>query len=87
MPDLCDDTLATQLVEYKRQLVAYNAAIFALGMDGIQSYQFDTGQTRQLVYKAQIGQLRETVGWLLEQISMLEAILGRTASTHVVPGF
>lgn len=88
MADPCgDDVLSAQLAAYKLQLAAYNTAILKVGVEGMSSYQLDTGQTRTLVTKHNLSTMRDTVGYLLEQITMLESMLCRSGSTHVVPGF
>jgi len=48
----------------KLQIVAYENAILALGNDGIQSYDLDTGQTRQKVSKLDLNQLTLTLNSL-----------------------
>lgn len=83
----CDDTLSVQLAAYKLQLLSLNTAVLKVAVDGLASYQFDSGQTRTLVTKLNLSTMRDYQSYLLEQITMLESILCRTGSTHVVPGF
>ena len=53
---------------------------------GAQSYQLDTGQTRQLVTKAQLSQLKNMLSSLENRLSMLDAKLcGRGVISR--PGF
>jgi len=80
------DTFWTdRLAAAKAMVAAYDAAILAL-VSGAQSYQLDTGQTRQLVSKANLASLRSARDGLLNEVATLEArTCGR--GTHVVPNF
>jgi len=40
------------------EIAAYDAAILALGTTGVQSYTLDTGQTRTVVTRANLTELR-----------------------------
>src|SRR3954469_25728387 len=60
MTDCCDDDRAFwegRLAEKKTALAAYDGAITALA-GGAQSYSLDTGQTRQVVTKANLTEMR-----------------------------
>jgi len=87
MADSCDETLSTQLAAFKLQLASLNTAIAKVAVDGMASYQFDSGQTRHLVTRLNLTSMREHAAWLFNQVTMLESMLCRTGSTHVVPGF
>jgi hypothetical protein len=89
MTDCCDpDTrLGAQLAGMLADLVLFNAAIRAFAMSNIQSYQLDTGQTRQLVTRANLATLRDTRDALLSDIDVLESRLCRTGTIRMVPGF
>jgi hypothetical protein len=83
-----DDTAfwAQRLAAKKTQLIAFEAAITALTIDGMQSYRLMTGQTDQQVTRANLAQLREAVSDLENDISTLQArICG--ASHQGQPGF
>ena len=88
MADCCDPTdtfWSDQLTAVKAMILVYNAAILALAINGVQSYQLDTGQTRQFVTKLNLASLRTTRDALLNEVATLEARLGCGGSTHVVP--
>lgn len=90
MSDCCDPTdtfWSDQLAAAKQLAIAYNAAILALAVTGVQSYQLDTGQTRQLVTKANLASLRTVRDGLLNEVATLEARLCGAGVTRVVPGW
>lgn len=74
----CDDTewLTARLEATKVLIVAYEAAILALSTGAVQSYQLDTGQTRQMVTKQQLSQLRNVLDALENRYATLQARLG-----------
>ncbi len=59
----------------KALIIAYETAITALST-GAQSYQLNTGQTQQLVTRANLGSMRLVLKDLEADISALEARLG-----------
>jgi hypothetical protein len=69
----------------KALIVTYEAAIDALS-SGAQSYQLDTGQTRQLVSKPQLGSLQLTLSRLESRLSTYQQRLGR-ARFYLRPGW
>lgn len=82
----CDDQFwIDQLTAAKAAVVAYNAAILALGSDAIQSYTLDTGQTRQVVTKANLTELKNARMSLLNEVATLEARICGSGVTHGVP--
>jgi hypothetical protein len=85
--DDADDEAWTRsrIVATKALIVAYEAAILALST-GAQSYQLDTGQTRQLVTKAHLGSLELTLKRLESRLSTLQQKLGK-ARFYVRPGW
>lgn len=88
MSDCCDTAFwEAQLASAKQAATAIQAAILALTIGGIQSYQLDTGQTRQLVTRASLSSLREALSSTLNLVATLEIRLGCGGSTHVKPGF
>ncbi len=70
----------------KEQLIAIDAAITAIA-SGVQSYQLNTGQTQQLVTKANVGSLRLLAKGLESEIATLEARLGCGAPFNVRPSW
>lgn len=90
MSDCCDpsDTFwEDQLAAAKALAAAIQTALIALTIGGVKSYQLDTGQTRQLVTKESVGDLREALSSTLNLVATLEIRLGCGGSTHVKPGF
>ena len=67
--------------------VLYEGAIAALTTGGVQSYQLDTGQTRQLVTRADLAKLEAGLQSALNAVATIDARLGCGGATHVVPGF
>jgi hypothetical protein len=62
-------------------------ALDSLVSGGIQSYQLDTGATRQLVTRANLATLRDSLESTYSLISTLSNRLGCGGVTRVVPGF
>lgn len=86
--DCCDDSFwSDQLAAAKTAVTAYNAAILALATGAIQSYTLETGQTRQVVTKANLTELRRARDSLLNEVATLESRLCGSGSSHIVPNF
>lgn len=77
--------LEARVTATKAAIVAIEAAIVAVA-GGAQSYTLDTGQTRQVVSKADIASLRLQLNELENRLAVLDARLCG-AGTNVVPGF
>lgn len=77
--------IAQRIAATRLLIVKYEAAVDALST-GAQSYQLDTGQTRQFVTKAQLGSLQLTISRLESRLSVLEQRLG-AARFNVRPGW
>lgn len=86
----CDDDdqwIEDRIAATKAMIIAFEDAILALSVGGLQqSYTLDTGQTRQVVTKADLGTIRNTLSSLENRLATLQARL-RGSTTHVVPGF
>jgi hypothetical protein len=84
----CDDVewIAGRIAAKKAEVAALDAAITALNA-GAQSYQLDTGQTRQSVTRAQLGQLASRQRDLENDILMLQQRLNGCGSIHVRPSW
>jgi hypothetical protein len=80
------DWIAQRILATRILIVKYEAAIDALSVGGVQSYQLDTGQTRQLVTKMQLGSLQLMIGRLESRLSTLEQRLG-AARIYVRPAW
>jgi len=85
--DCCDDNvwIVDRINATKALIIKYEAAIDALST-GAQSYQIDTGQTRQLVSKVQLGSLQSTLAGLESRLSTYQQRLG-CARLYVRPGW
>lgn len=81
-----DDFLQEQVEATKALIVAYNAAILAL-TTGAQSYQLDTGQTRQLVTKANLATLINARDRLLNELSVMGARFDGDAAFRMNPSW
>jgi hypothetical protein len=89
MTDCCDDDRAFwegRLAEKKTALAAYDGAITALA-GGAQSYSLDTGQTRQVVTKANLTEMRNMSRILESDISTLQQRLCGSGRFQVRPGW
>lgn len=89
MNDCCDDDRAfwqARLARKKQQLAAYDDAITAIA-GGAQSYSLDTGQTRQVVTKANLTEMRNVVAQLESDISTLQMRLNGCGRFQVRPGW
>lgn len=80
-----NEWLDARIARTKELIVKYEDAIDALS-SGAQMYSLDTGQTRQMVTKAQLAQLRTQLESLENRLSTLVA-RKCGASTRVIPGF
>jgi hypothetical protein len=90
MSECCNpaDTFwADQLAAWKLEIIAYNAALRAFAISNIQSYRLMTGQTDQMVTRANITSLKNARDSLLNDIDVLEARLCGTSTIRMVPGF
>lgn len=70
----------------KALIVAYESAILALST-GAQSYSLDTGQTRQMVTKAQLPSMRDALASLENRLAVLDARRNGGSGTVVRPGW
>ena len=75
--------IRARIAAVEAQIVAYEAAVLSLG-SGVQSYELDTGQTRQRVTKVDLLRLVHLIDSLLNRRATLRALLNG-GSTHVVP--
>ena len=57
----------------KAQIIVYEDAALALGIGGVQSYELDTGQTRQRVTKLDLPAIQKTIESLYNRCATLEA--------------
>lgn len=72
-----DPFLLAELKAIEEAITAYNAALLAFATNGaIISYTLDTGQTRQVVTRAEIGSMRNLLNYLNSKRDDLVARLG-----------
>jgi hypothetical protein len=71
----------------KVRAIAMEEALLGLVAGSIQSYQLDTGQTRQLVTRTNLATLRDSLESTYNLITTLSNRLGCGGVTRVVPGF
>jgi hypothetical protein len=77
-----------RLATVRALIEAYDAALLALGTDGVQSYSLDTGQTRVVKTKFDISSLKNTRNSLLNELAVLEARVGCAPGvTYAGPSF
>lgn len=68
--------IVEKITATKAQIDAYEAAVLALGTaGGIQSYTLDTGQTRQVVTRADLSSLNTMIDRLYNRLAVLQARL------------
>jgi len=78
--------LDVRIAATKTLIVAYENAILALST-GAQSYSLDTGQTRQMVTKAQLPSMREALSALENRLAVLDARRNGGSGVVVRPGW
>jgi len=67
----------------KALIIAYEDAILAVTTGGVQSYELDTGQSRQRVTKLDINQMQKVIDSLMNRLVTLEARLTGNGTTVV----
>ena len=82
----CSQFMLDRITATQDLIVAYEAALLALGTGGVQEYRLDTGQSVQHVTKMDVKDLQNTVDSLYNTLATLEArcsgsgtIIGRPA--------
>lgn len=88
MNDCCDDRawLEERIAAKKALILKYEAALDSLA-GGAQSYSLDTGQTRQVVSKANLTEMRNMVANLESDIATLQMRLNGCGRFVVRPGW
>ena len=71
----------------KLQIVAYEDAALALGTNGIQSYELDTGQSRQRVTRLDLEWIQKSIDELYNRCVTLQARLNGSGTTRVRPAW
>ena len=67
--------LAARIAATQAEIIALEDALLALATNQIQSYTFDSGQTRQVVTRLNLTELRKAVDSLYNRCATLEARL------------
>jgi hypothetical protein len=80
------DWLQERIDRTKALIVEYENALEALAC-GAQSYRISTGQTDQMVTKAQLANVELTLQRLENRLAVLCARAGQQGRFYVVPGF
>jgi pyridoxine 5'-phosphate synthase PdxJ len=86
MSVITEEWLEARVVATKAAIEATEAALIALA-SGAQSYTLDTGQTRQVVQKADVASLRLNLQALYNLLQWQETQLCGTGAVRVIPGF
>lgn len=86
MSVITTEWLEARVTATQTTIVAIEGAIDAL-MTGAQSYTLDTGQTRQVVTKANLTELRNSLAYYENRLATLEQRLCKSARIIGRPGF
>lgn len=78
-----EDFLLERIEKTKELIERYEDAVSNIMANGIQSYVLDTGQSKQVVTKANIEKLQEQIDVLYNRLATLDA---RVNGTGVVIG-
>jgi len=85
--DAADEAfILAQIAAIEAQIIAYRAAVTAVSSGGVQSYELDTGQTRQRVTKVDLLRLNSIISGLMNERATLRALLNG-GSTYGVPSW
>lgn len=71
-----------RLTALMAQVVAIDAALLSFSTDAVQSYTLDTGQSRVVKTRADIGSLQLQRERMLNEIAVLEVRLGKCHGSH-----
>jgi len=71
----------------KAIIIAYEDAVLALTVGGVQSYELDTGQTRQKVTKNNLVDMNSQIDSLYNRCATLEARLNGSGVAQMRPNF
>lgn len=82
-----DDFLRSQIEPLKLKIAAQMKASADLSSGAIQSYELESGQTRQKVTQANIGTLEAAITSNMNLLTSLEARLCGAGVIRVVPSF
>ncbi len=77
----------TRIAATQALIEAYEAAVLALAIDGVQSYTLNTGQSTQTVTKASIPGMNAAIDVLVNRLTIYEARKNGTGTVIGVPGW
>lgn len=84
----CDPAFeAARIDAIKARIIALEGAITALAVGGVQSYSLDTGQTRQVVTRSDLSQLRLALRAAESDLATALARSGGCGRFNMVPGW
>jgi hypothetical protein len=88
MTDCCDERvwLDERIAAKRAAILAFETGILALA-GGAQSYSLDTGQTRQVVTKSNLSEMRNMIARLESDLSTLMLRRFGCANLQVRPGW
>ena len=84
---MTSEFLQARITKTQEQIVAVEAAIDAILVQGFTSYSFDTGQTRQSVTKQDLPRLNEMLDALVNRLATYEARADGSGTTHGAPSW
>jgi hypothetical protein len=91
MSSCCDEDdeawIQDRITKTKAMIVALEDAQLGLASGAIQTYQLDTGQTRQLVTKTNMSVLQSTLQVLEQRLQYYQSQLCGAGVVYVRPGF
>jgi len=79
--------LSDRIAAVEKQIVAFEAAMFALGNDNIQAYTLDTGQSIQKVTRLDIEWMTNVINSLYNQHTVMTARMNGTGATIGTPSW
>ena len=75
--------LTARITATEKAIAAYEDAQLALGTSGIQSYSLDTGQSKQMVTRANLTEINKTIDSLYNRRATLIARRDGSGVVHV----
>lgn len=79
--------LSERITKTKAMIEAYENAILALASGSIESYDLDTGQTRQRITKQNVGTLQKVLDTLYNRLCVFQSRLNGGNTVQVIPAW
>lgn len=76
-----------RIVKTKAMIEAYEDALIAIGSGAVESYDLDTGQTRQKVTKQNLKEMQDVLDGLYNRLCILEERLNGGNTRTVRPAW